>query len=162
MSKESIDPKRDLVLERSVELPPEVIWAAWTKQENFSQWFAPRPWTSCCVIDLKPGGSFSVTLIPPNGDEVDIVGCVLDFVEARRLVWTCALAPGYRPAPPSKDPMSVAFTAIIELVRIEAGTHYTVIARHADEASCSKHRDMGFHGGWNTALDQLVELMKRV
>ncbi|MDF1665871.1 MAG: SRPBCC domain-containing protein [Planctomycetota bacterium] len=157
---DSIDLKRDLVLERSVELPTDVMWAAWTKAENLSHWFAPKPWTSRCSIDIKPGGAFNVTLISPTNDEVDIEGCVLEVVDGRRLVWTCGLTEGFRPAPSSDDPMSVPFTAVIELSPERDGTKYRVIARHADEESCIKHRDMGFHGGWGAALDQLIEHMK--
>ena len=32
------------------------------------------------------------------------------------------------------------------------------IALHANEADREKHEQMGFHEGWGTALDQLVEV----
>ena len=37
-------------------------------------------------------------------------------------------------------------------------TRYVARAMHADAASQQAHAAMGFHEGWNAALDQLVEL----
>lgn len=80
------------------------------------------------------------------------VGCFLEVVRERRLVWTDALGPGYRP---SNTPF---MTAMILLEPEGAGTRYTAIAMHSDEAARKKHEDMGFHHGWSAALDQLVAL----
>jgi uncharacterized protein YndB with AHSA1/START domain len=51
--------KLDLVLERVVDVPRELVWTAWTKPEHVSKWFTPAPWTVAdCEIDLRPGGIF--------------------------------------------------------------------------------------------------------
>lgn len=41
-----VDPKRDLVLERVVDVPRELVWRAWTRPEDLKKWFAPAPWTT--------------------------------------------------------------------------------------------------------------------
>ena len=41
------------------------------------------------------------------------------------------------------------------------GTRYIAIAIHRDEAGRKKHEEMGFHSGWGTVLDQLVEYVKQ-
>ena len=57
------DPKLDLVIERVVDVPHELVWAAWTKPEHIVHWFAPKPWTTTkCEVDLRPGGTFSFML----------------------------------------------------------------------------------------------------
>lgn len=151
-----INPELDLVLERIVDVRPELVWRAWTRPEHLVQWFTPRPWVTVdCEIDLRPGGVFSTTMRSPEGQVMPAdPGCYLEVVENRKLVFTDALGPGYRPK-------AAAFmTATILLEPEGSGTRYTAIAMHADQETRRKHEEMGFFGGWGTALDQLVELAK--
>ena len=148
------DPKLDLVLERVIDVPPEKVWAAWTQPEHVVKWFTPRPWSTVdCEIDLRPGGLFRTVMRSPEGEDHENVGCFLEVVENRRLVWTDALGPGWRP---KAEPF---MTAVISIEPHGNGTKYTAIAIHADEETRKKHEEMGFHEGWATALDQLVEYM---
>jgi uncharacterized protein YndB with AHSA1/START domain len=150
-----IDPQRDLVLERVIDVPRELVWAAWTKPEHLSQWFTPRPWTVAeCEIDLRPGGMFKTVMRSPEGGLFPNIGCYLEVVPNERLVWTDALLPGYRPA---EKPF---ITAILTLQSEGSGTRYTATALHRDAAERQRHEEMGFYGGWSTALDQLVAHVK--
>lgn len=153
----TINPALDLVLERIVDVPPRLIWAAWTTPEHLKEWFTPRPWTvKSCEIDLRPGGLFKTVMCSPDGQEFPNLGCYLEIVPEKRLVWTDALTTGYRPAAKS------FMTAIISLEPHESGTKYTAIALHSDEATRKQHEEMGFHRGWGSALDQLVAHAKRM
>jgi len=145
------DPRLDLVLERVIEVPRELVWAAWTKPEHLSKWFTPAPWTVAdCEIDLRPGGIFRTIMRSPEGKDFPITGCYLEVVSLERLVWTDALLPGYRP---SAEPF---FTAVVTLEPRGKGSRYTAMALHRDEAGRKRHEEMGFHDGWGKALDQLV------
>jgi len=151
------DTKRDLVLERVVDVPRELVWRAWTRPEDLKKWFAPLPWTTVeCEIDLRPGGICRTVMRSPEGQDFPNVGCYLEIVENERLVFTDALAPGYRP---SEKPF---FTAVIMFEPHEEGTKYTAIALHKDEADRKKHENMGFHTGWGQCLDQLFALAKKI
>ena len=62
--------KLDLVLERVVDVPRELVWAAWTQPEHLKKWFTPAPWTTVdCEIDLRPGGIFRTKMRGPEGQE---------------------------------------------------------------------------------------------
>jgi uncharacterized protein YndB with AHSA1/START domain len=151
------DPKLDLVLERVVDVPPALIWEAWTKPEHLREWFAPAPWKIVdCEIDLRPGGIFRFVMRGPDGKESPSVGCYLEIIPNERLVWTDALLPGYRP---SANPF---LTAVVTLEPRGTGTRYTAMAVHRDEATRTRHEQMGFHEGWGQTLDQLVALAKRM
>lgn len=64
------DPSRDLVLERVIDVPPDVVWKAWTTPEHVIEWFAPAPWTKVdCEIDLRPGGIFRTVMRSPGGQD---------------------------------------------------------------------------------------------
>jgi uncharacterized protein YndB with AHSA1/START domain len=155
-----VDPKLDLVLERTVEVPPELVWMAWTVPEHLKPWFTPAPWTTPeCEIDLKPGGRFRTVMRSPEGQTFDNVGCYLEIVPHRRLVWTDALAPGFRPAATAPH-LPFRFTAAILLEPSGKGTRYTAHVMHADPESRAKHEAMGFATGWGKALEQLVAYVK--
>jgi uncharacterized protein YndB with AHSA1/START domain len=154
-------PKLDLVLERTVDVSPEIVWIAWTQPEHLKRWFTPLPWTTVdCEIDLRPGGLFRTVMRSPEGQEFRNLGCYLEIVPHRKLVWTDALEAGYRPARPGPI-VPFHFTATILLEPHGKGTKYTAIAMHADEQARDKHDAMGFQTGWGTALEQLVEHMRK-
>ena len=156
------NPTLDLKLERTVDVKPELVWAAWTRPEHLVHWFTPAPWkTIHCEIDLRPGGIFRTVMQSPEGQEFPGTGCYLDVVENRRLIWTAALGPGFRPSP-RPDGHGMFFTAVITLEPAGEGTKYTAIGIHENEADRKKHEDMGFEHGWGKALEQLVEYMKGV
>jgi uncharacterized protein YndB with AHSA1/START domain len=149
------DPRLDLLLERVVDVPPELVWAAWTVPEHVKKWFTPSPWkTVDCEIDLRPGGIFRTVMRSPEGQEINNAGCLLEIVPNRKLVWTVALQPGYRPGNPTFD--VPIFTAMILMESYGKGTKYTALAMHKDEDSRNAHDRMGFRDGWGKALDQLV------
>jgi uncharacterized protein YndB with AHSA1/START domain len=155
------DPNLDLVLERIVDVPRELVWIAWTTPEHVKKWFTPAPWTTVdCEIDLRPGGIFRTLMRSPDGQEFPNVGCYLEVIKDEKLVWTDALEPGYRPTSrPGTSGMSY-FTAVITLEPHGKGTKYTALAIHKDEAGRKRHEEMGFHEGWGKALDQLVAAVK--
>jgi uncharacterized protein YndB with AHSA1/START domain len=149
------DPTLDLVLERNIDVPPHLVWKAWTEPEHLKPWFTPKPWqTVHCEIDLRPGGKFRTIMRGPEGQEFDNSGCYLEVVPMKRLVWTDALLPGYRP---SSEPF---MTAILTLEAKGGGTRYVATAVHRDVENRKKHEEMGFFQGWGTALDQLVAYVK--
>lgn len=150
------DPNLDLVLERTVDVPRDLVWEAWTTPEHFKEWFVPRPWTiTHAELDLRPGGIFSTTMRSPEGQEFPNVGCVLEVVPKERLVWTDALLPGFRPA---EKPF---MTAILLFESLGKSTRYTAIAVHRDLETRKQHEEMGFHSGWGTVFDQLIEHIKK-
>jgi uncharacterized protein YndB with AHSA1/START domain len=149
------DPKLDLVLQREIDVPPDLVWAAWTQPEHLVKWFAPAPWSITeCEIDLRPGGMLRFVMRSPEGQDFPNIGCYLEVTPKERLIWTDALLPGYRP---SEKPF---FTAIVSFEPRGSGTLYTAVAIHRDEEGRKQHEQMGFHQGWGQVLDQMVAHIK--
>ena len=49
----------DLVLERVLDAPRDLVWRAWTDPELMKIWWAPRPYqTPEIEVELRPGGRF--------------------------------------------------------------------------------------------------------
>lgn len=146
----------DLLLTRVLDAPRALVWKAWTDPEHLKKWFAPLPWTTpVCEMDLRPGGRFRTVMRGPDGTEHDGEGAFLEVVENERLVWTDALAGGYRP---NAAPFMTAILTFEE--REDGGTTYTALVLHKDAADRAKHEEMGFFEGWGTATDQLAAVAR--
>lgn len=157
----TLNPTLDLVLERTIAVSPEKVWAAWTEPTLMVQWFTPAPYkTVSAEVDVRPGGRNCVVMESPEGDRYPNVGCYLAVEPNRLLVFTSIMTEGFRPVAPQNGAEDLPFTGRIEIEPAEGGgTHYRAIALHADEDGRRRHEEMGFHVGWGAALDQLVALM---
>lgn len=158
----NFDPRLDLQIQRDVALSPAAVWRAWTTPALLVQWFCPRPWKVVeCDIDLQPGGMFRTVMQSPEGQNMPAnEGTYLAVETERRLVWTNALGPGFRPHPkPQNEQLGFFFVVELTLEPLPGNqTRYRAKVMHADEAAKQAHSAMGFEQGWNMALDQLLAL----
>jgi uncharacterized protein YndB with AHSA1/START domain len=152
----------DLVLERTLDAPRDLVWRALTEPALLKRWFAPRPYEiSEFELDLKPGGIFRMRMVGPDGFDTGHgnPGCVLEVVEGERLAWTSALGPGFRPAETGEGCESFPMTAVMSLADAGDGrTLYRAVALHKNQADRDMHAQMGFHEGWGTCAGQLEQL----
>jgi len=165
MTRFQFNSELDLIFERVVEVSPESLWEAWTTPEKLLPWFCPLPWkTIACEIDLKVGGRFYTVMQSPEGQTFPNVGCYLEVIPNKKLVWTNALEPGFRPInPPEPSPghecAEFLMTATIMLEPHAIGTKYTAVVQHANSEARVRHESMGFQEGWGAVLDQLVAII---
>ena len=156
----------DLVLERTLDAPIDLVWTAYTDPDHIKQWFAPRPYQITeCELDLRPGGIFRIRMVGPDGFDTGhgVPGCVLEVVEQQRLTWTSALGPGYRPNETGEGCESFPFTALVTFADAGNGkTAYKAIAMHKDAADRDRHEQMGFQDGWGTVADQLADYARAI
>ena len=130
------DPKLDLVLERTIDVPVSLVWAAWTKPEHVSKWLTPAPWTVAdCEIDLHPGGIFQTVMRSPDGEDYPNVGCFLEIIPNERLVFTDALLPGFRP---SENPFSLRLSLWNRKGRAHGTPPWRSIAMRRDAKSTKR------------------------
>ena len=151
-----MDPARDLVLDREIDVPAAALWACWTRPALLERWFCPLPWRATeFVVELRPGGRFASVFRGPAGESVPNAGCFLDILPERRLAWTDAMTEGFRPA------AAPFMTGIVTFDTIAGGgTRYRAVALHADAQARARHEAMGFHEGWGKATDQLAALAR--
>lgn len=156
----------DLVLERTLNAPRDLVWKAWTDVEHLKRWFAPKPYEiSELEMDLRPGGIFRLRMTGPDGFDTGHgqPGCVLQVIEGEKLVWTSALAPEFRPAEMGEGCESFPMTAVVTLADAGEGkTLYRAVALHKSVADRDAHEQMGFQEGWGKCADQLEELAQEL
>ncbi len=159
MTENAIDPNLDLVLEREVDVPPELVWAAWTTPEHIKQWFAPKPFeTIQCEIDLRPGGALVM-----HWKEHGTAKARVEAVEPPRRFayrWTAHHAAGEEPA--EGNSTLVEFTLTPE----GDGTRLRVIETGFAALATSDEQRRGNYddnvGGWTTMVGRLAEYAQRV
>jgi len=151
----TIDPKLDFAIERFVDAPVRLVWEALTRPEHLKEWYMPRAWgrVARTEIDVRPGGIIRIDIAVANGPEVPNLGCILEVIPMKRLVWTSMLFPGYRPAVFDDIPI----TAIMTMEAQGTGTRYVFTALHRSEADLETNKTSGFYQGTEIAIDQFVE-----
>ena len=149
------NPNLDFAIERFIDAPVRLVWEALTKPEHLKEWYMPRAWGRVVrsEIDVRPGGVIRIDIAVADGPEVPNLGCILEVIPMKRLVWTSMLFPGYRPAVFDDIPI----TAIMTMETVGTGTRYVFTALHRDEADFEKNKESGFYQGTEIAIEQLVE-----
>jgi len=121
----------ELSISRHIAAPPATVWKVYT--ERTTEWFAPKPYETPVVDwDLRPGGSASLVMRSPEGQDMPMQGVFLEVVPGERLVSTDAFAPGWVPQGPF-------MVTIITFAAEGAGTRYTASARHWSEETLKQH-----------------------
>ena len=144
------DPALDLVLQREINAPREVLYTCWTTAEHLVHWFVPKPHrVTACHLDVRVGGACNTTF-DVDGTEMQNNGVYLEVVPNERLVFTDTYTEGWKPA---AEPF---MTAILTFEDIGGGrSKYTAVARHRTAETAKTHQDMGFQDGWGTVATQL-------
>ncbi|OYX22697.1 MAG: hypothetical protein B7Z10_12760 [Rhodobacterales bacterium 32-66-7] len=84
----NLDPELDLVLEREVNAPREVLYTCWTTPEHLVHWFVPKPHkVTACELDVRPGGACNTTF-EVEGNLMENNGVYLEVIPNEKLVFT--------------------------------------------------------------------------
>ncbi|WP_221030384.1 SRPBCC domain-containing protein [Actomonas aquatica] len=145
---------RELVVLREFPVAPQAVWRALTQRT--AEWWCPRPWTTPVVDwDLRAGGRCRTVMRGPGGEEVDLMGTILEVTENERLVFTDSIKPGWQPA------SETFMIGVFELSPLgEGGTSYRASSRHWTDEATARHATMGFRAGWGAVADQLLEVSR--
>ena len=144
---------RELTLERVIDATPDKLFRAWTQPDLLKRWFCPKPWTvSAAELDVRPGGSNSIIMCSPEGQEHPNHGIYLEVVKNERLVFTDAFVEAWVPSE------KAFMVATITFEPFGSKTRYLARVQHWNVADRETHENMGFHEGWAKATDQLAEL----
>ncbi len=143
--------ERELVVTRTVDAPPRLVFEAWIKAGMFQRWWVPK---SCgltllsCEMDVRVGGVYRLVFKHPAAPEpLAVHGRYLEVIPHARLVWTNEEAGG---------------NGQITTVTFEERAGQTLLVMHdlypskqaLDEAIAS-----GSTGGMDETFSQLDELL---
>ncbi len=150
-----------LYVVRTIRVPREQVWRAWTDPKELRRWFGPEDGYSlpAVEIDLKKGGYFRFGMKPPNPaeDPYFVTGTYRDVKPGQWLVFTWEWE-GERTwsaeAQKTQPPPTMVTVAFRER---EEGAATEVFLTHdgfRDEKDREDHR-----WGWNGCFDRLAALI---
>jgi uncharacterized protein YndB with AHSA1/START domain len=80
---------QEITITRVYDAQRELVWRAWTEPEELVQWWGPPGWSTALetvTMEVRPGGSFRLTSVSDQGEEMPVVGVYREVVEPERLV----------------------------------------------------------------------------
>ncbi|HEX3081777.1 MAG TPA: SRPBCC domain-containing protein [Candidatus Saccharimonadia bacterium] len=113
--------KFDIVINRIVDAPLDLVWRAWTEPEHIMKWWGPQDFTSpSATVDLHEGGRFVFAMEAPayqGGGVSYTAGTYKKIVKHERLEFTQGLSDADGKAiDPASVGMPADFPAEIETV----------------------------------------------
>jgi uncharacterized protein YndB with AHSA1/START domain len=83
---------RELVVTRTIDAPPRIVFEAWTRAELFRRWWVPKSFgltLLSCELDVRVGGGYRLVFRHPAAPEpMAFYGRYLEATPPSRLVWT--------------------------------------------------------------------------
>ena len=74
MSKENRN-KREVTITRIFKAPRDLVWKAWTDQEQLAKWWGPDMFTTpVCESDVRPAGKLRIDMQGPDGTIYPMTG----------------------------------------------------------------------------------------
>ena len=82
---------RELVVTRTINGPPRIVFEAWTKPELFKQWWVPKSmgmFLRSCEMDVRVGGKYRLMFGVGGSKAMEVFGKYNEVTPHSRLVWT--------------------------------------------------------------------------
>jgi uncharacterized protein YndB with AHSA1/START domain len=83
---------RELVVTRTFDAAPHLVFRAWSQPDLFRRWWMPRSVTGVslvsCDMDVRTGGKYRLEFGAGGSETMAFYGKYLDVVPDQRIVWT--------------------------------------------------------------------------
>jgi uncharacterized protein YndB with AHSA1/START domain len=87
-SKEASSPDREIVIERIVNAPRELVWRAWTEPDQIAKWWGPNGFTTTIhEMHVRVGGAWRFIMHGPDGTDYPNRIVYREIVKPERLVY---------------------------------------------------------------------------
>ncbi|MBY0305942.1 MAG: SRPBCC family protein [Sphingomonas sp.] len=83
---------RELVVTRTFDAPPSIVYRAWSEPALFQRWWMPKSVSGVslisCDMDVRTGGKYRLEFGVGGSDTMAFYGKYLEVVPNARIVWT--------------------------------------------------------------------------
>ena len=153
---------KTITIKRTLNLPLENVWRAFTEAESFKKWWGPHDFICPeCEMDFKVGGTYLACMqSKKSGEKVWSAGTFLSIDDHKKIVYTDSFAdaegnkvPASYYKMPGEWPMELLVT--LELHEVEGRTQ--ILIEH-EGISEEMHSECII--GWQQSLDKLEDIFK--
>ena len=154
--------ERVLVIERTFDAPPELVWKAWTEPERVMRWWGPKGYTSpAAEIDLRVGGKYLWAMRSPEGQDLWSTGVYREIVPPARMVCTNSFADEKGNVVPAShygidSDLPLEMLATVTFEEFDGKTKLTLRHEGFPPGEMSEMAT----AGWNESFDKLAEILK--
>lgn len=150
--------RRELIVERTVRAPRELVWDLWTQPAHLTRWWGPQGCTTTVyAMELRPGGVWHYC-IRPGGGGTEEWWCKAVYHEVERpsrLVYTDAFSDKDGAVQPGTE-----MPTRVELNELSGGlTNVVIITRFPNEQALDDAEAKGMVAGFVETLDRLERLL---
>jgi uncharacterized protein YndB with AHSA1/START domain len=162
MAQKSSGPiQKTVFVTRTLNLPVNVTWKAWTEPESFKKWWGPREYTCpSCSIDFKVGGTYLACMKAPDGREFWSTGVYQEIVLLKKIVYTDSFSdnkgnviPASALKMPGDWPLELSVTLTFE--EVDGQTKLTV-----QQTGIPEEAQDDCVEGWQQSFDKLESNLK--
>ena len=83
---------RELVVTRTFDATPAIVFKAWSQPELFQRWWVPKSAAGIslvsCEMDVRTGGTYRLEFAAGGSNTMAFYGKYLEVVPDQRIVWT--------------------------------------------------------------------------
>src|SRR6185436_3486803 len=83
--------EREVVVTRTFDAPPRIVFEAWTKPELIKRWWVPKSMGMSllsCEMDVRAGGKYRFVFGLDASEPMAFFGRYIEVTPYSRLVWT--------------------------------------------------------------------------
>jgi uncharacterized protein YndB with AHSA1/START domain len=149
---------RELLITRTFNGPPRIVFDAWTRPELVGRWWAPKSLgvsMVSCDADVRVGGRYRYVLQPAKGDVFAFSGRYTEVTPHSRLVYTSNFEPK------GVEAVDDAGAAIVTVTFDEqyGKTHLVARELYPSKEVLDAVLASGMEHGMRETMDQLDELV---
>ncbi len=165
---------KEVVMQRVINAPRELVFDAFTKAEHLTKWFGPHGFETTATTDPRQGGAFRIVMhatdsLPPEfqGD-YPMSGIYIEFDRPKKLVYTNDLSDH---SEKWKEELNVkcgtqsdeALKSLATITFEDVGgkTRVTLRSSFASNAIRDGYVKQGMNQGWSETFDRLESFVAR-
>ncbi len=145
--------RRELVVERTLDAPRDILFRAWTDPALVARWWGPRGFTNpVCEIDARETGAIRIDMRGPDGTIYPMAGVFGEIVVPEKLVFlSAALNDDGHPLFETEN--------VVRFVERQGKTSVRMVVRLAWWWPEAPPYLGGMEEGWEQSLERLAQVV---